>query len=822
MTNSKRSIIVHTEVLNKKTNKMETVMDTSSRQFPIAFTSKDDAAFIQKIGLVTVDTVNYVLSVIKANFFKRLAFTVGDSVRSMTLFDLFGPHKKLGKDETTGNEYDISYDGRPVNISINTYQCREIFNKKTALFDVSSVDVIKDMETSLSGIIGEPVIVPIIYVNESIFNQVDSMLKSFVGRKLNKASGGKDSSWSDACHDAARQLSETDEETEILYKQCLAVGIQSSKFAETGKPAIPEKWTTRLTYRVVDKRFPVPSPEKNLDKFYATYKLAFELFIKKCSDNFPKLSKVSIFQCPSSDVDTENADYTRYYDTAVKLRGIPSTKKTSIVRIRMRTRSGHSKDYYPENLKDAIKKSPKVNIKIPLDETVKPEDLCLPDSCTIPSKHNTLAVIAVELPSYKIEFNEEVFEEHGIGIDVNLADFLFNTTVKPSEISGYVDFVEALATFRKEHPDNVIFTRAPERLVREINKLANHATDKNRTAAFVLLAGVRDGNTVSDQHNWHPAPDYLHAFFKWMTNRKNEDGTPFYDVDQLRIISTNRTVRNQIRLIMTLYHRRKVEQSNWDKTHDPLKETFFDTPEAISGLKEINKHTDDLEQTIQQLVAEALINRIPEERSQFYVMEDVNLNELRNDSHVVSLFRTAQKDWGMTGGKLSVDKSTNTVTFVSKDPTVIPDIADTEYWKVISVKKDGDTTTVVTEPTERFVRQVIQDQVDGSLKKIVRFSGYKHFLESRCIKLGKLMTSVNPKHTSQICHVCRDEKRIAKKADKFSKDQCAEKNLNFRDGRVFICGNPECPMHGIEQNADENAAFNILYKSFEKKHKAKD
>lgn len=48
-------------------------------------------------------------------------------------------------------------------------------------------------------------------------------------------------------------------------------------------------------------------------------------------------------------------------------------------------------------------------------------------------------------------------------------------------------------------------------------------------------------------------------------------------------------------------------------------------------------------------------------------MENINLNEIRNDSHVVSLYRTAMKDWGMVGGKLTSDRQKNTITFKCKD-----------------------------------------------------------------------------------------------------------------------------------------------------------
>lgn len=813
--NQHSSIVVHTTKYNKKLDRYEPIKTIASLQFPIAFERGEDAEYLRTVSTATVDMVNYCSACIKEYMFKPFNFRVGDKFRAMTLFELFAPHKKLGVDPETGVVGDISWNGKPVNISINGYPSREIFNKKNALVGVDSAQIIELLSKKITELVGEQVTVPISYVNEVIFNQVDTVVKGYILRKLNKCASGKDSTWSDCCFAAGQEYGETNNEEEIIRKQLAVVGIQASQFADHGYPVIPEKWTTKMTYKMVDKRFPLPRPE-NVDKFNMAYKFAFEMFMKEFTERFPVIKKTSLMKCPVSVIDVDHVDYDRYYDTQVKLTNLPSCEKCGTIKLRMRTRSGHSTNYYPESLKDAVKKVPQVNIRFP--EGAMAQDMCLPDSCTAPARNNAFAMIATERPSWEIEFNEEVFENEGVGIDINLAEFLFNTTLKPSEIADYVDFVEALATFHKERPDNVIFTdKGPDRLVREIKYIVNHAHDKNRTAAFVLLAGVRDGNICSDLHNWHPAKDFLSTFFKWMLDRKNADGSPMYNDIQRKFINMTRSIRNDIRYIMTLIHRRKVEQSRWDRTHDPLKEKFFDTEFAIQNLAEFNKRTNNLEQSIQQIIAESLINRLPNERSQFYAMEDVNLNEIRNDSHVVGLYRTAQKDWGMTGGKLSIDKPNNTVTFVSKDPTVKPDIDSTEYWTVKTVAIVGDTTTVVTEPTERFVRQVIQDQVDGSLKKILRISGYKHFIEDRCLKLGKLMTSVNPKHTSQLCHVCQDAKRIAKKADKHSKEACTQKQLNFRDGRVFICGNPECSVHGIEQNADENAAFNILYKSYAKK-----
>ena len=789
------SIVVHTTKLNKKTQQEEPITDVAAIKFPCAFERGEDAEYLRKIHTGTVGMINYCFGLLKDKFFQPLTFVVNGEPRIITLFELFAPHQKLGtKDPVTKKNSEITFGGSPVNFSIDGYPCREIFNKKTPIIGVDSAQLIETFQTNLKDVVGEDVTVPLVYMNEVIYNVMDSMLKSFVRRKLNACSSGKDSTWSNSCYEVAKELAPTDIEAE---------------------PEMPKEWKTRFTCKLITEKTPLPPPS-DMDTFYMAYRLAMEKYMNEVLEHFPTIKRNSLMKVPSAIVDVDHTDYDRYYDTSFKLYGVPSTKKMETVKLRMRTRSGHSTNYYPESLKDAIKNKPQVSIKFPEDATA--EDMCLPDSCKHQAKHNPICTIATEHPSVEIEFNEEVFENEGVGIDLNLAEFLLNTTVKPSEITDYVDFVEALAAFYKERPDNVIFTdRAPDRLVREIKYIVNHASDKNRTAAFVFLAGVRDGNTVADQHNWHPAKDFLSTFFKWMLDRKNADGTPLYNEFQRKVIAMTRTIRNEIRLIMTLVHRRKIEQSIWDRSHDPLTEKFTDSEFAIQNLKEFNKRVADLEQTIQQVIAESLLNRIPKQRSQFYAMEDVNLIELRNESHVVSLYRTAQKDWGMTGGKLSVDRPTNTVTFVCKDQTVKPEVESTEYWKVKSVTTLGDTTTVVAEPTERFIRQVIQDQVDGSIKKILRVSGYKHFVELRCLKLGKLMVAVNPKHTSQLCHVCKDPKRIAKKSERLSKEACAEKGKNYRDNRHFWCGNPDCPCHGVDQNADENAAFNILHKSYAKR-----
>ena len=810
------SIVVHTTKLNKKTQQEEPITDVAAIKFPCAFERGEDAEYLRKVSTVTSGIINYCIDLIKDKFFNPLTFVVNGETRIITLFELFAPHQRLGtKDPVTKKNTEITFGGSPVNFSIDGYPCREIFNKKTPIIGVDSTQIIDILQRNLTEIIGEDVTVPTNYMYDVVFNSVDSMLKSYVRRKLNLCKSGKDSAWSNSCYEVAKELAPTDIEADVIKKQLLVVGVQVTHFAAYGIPEMPKEWKTRFTCKLINEKTPLPPPS-DMELFNKAYGLAMENFMKEVIDHFPINKSNKLMKTTFAVVDVDHTDYDRYYDTSFKLYSIPSTKNRGIIKLRMRTRSGHSTNYYPESLKDVIKPRNQVSIMFPDDATA--QDMCLPDNCKCPAKKNPVCTIAIEHPSVEIEFNEEVFENEGVGIDINLAEFLLNTTVKPSEITDYVDFVEALAAFYKERPDNVIFTdRAPDRLVREIKYIVNHASDKNRTAAFVFLAGVREGNTVADQHNWHPAKDFLCTFFKWMLDRKNADGTPLYNEFQRKVIAMTRTIRNEIRLIMTLVHRRKVEQSIWDRSHDPLVEKFSDSEFAIQNSKEFNKRVDDLEQTIQQVIAESLFNRIPKQRSQFYAMEDVNLMEIRNESHVVSLYRTAQKDWGMTGGKLSVDRPNSTVTFVCKDQIVKPEVESTEYWKVKSVTTLGDTTTVAAEPTERFIRQVIQDQVDGSIKKILRLSSYKHFVEGRCLKIGKLMVAVNPKYTSQLCHVCKDTKRIAKKSERLSKEACAEKGKNYRDNRHFWCGNPDCPCHGVDQNADENAAFNILHKSYTKR-----
>lgn len=814
------SIVVHTTKLNKKTNEQEPIKQVYTKKFPGAFESLADVEFLRKVHSETRSAIGEILELLKKDFFTVLKFKANDNIRAMTLFELFGGHDFLGgtvdDPQNPGNKVrvEVTYKKNPVNISINTYPCREIFNKKTNLLGITTVDIIKKIEDRLTKLCGEKVTVPVYYVNEVLYNSIDSVLKNYVNRKCNKFKGGHDRSWEKCCKEVAEKMGENDVESEILTKQMMYIGVQLTALANGGKPTLPKEWKCHFTYKLVDIRAKVPEPT-NIKQFNLAYSNALELFKKEVIDHFPDCEHYTLMKCPMSDIDVDHTDYSRYYDTSVKLTALPSREGSKNVKLRIRTRSGHTENYYPENLKESISGTPQINIWFP---DAPSEDMCLPDSCHTMAKHNPICNIAVTVPSCEVEFNADVFAEHGIGCDINLANYLINTTLKLSEIpkkGNYVDFTYWLAKFKEQRPDNIIFSEnAPTRLVREINYLVNHAKDKNRTAASVLLVGVREGNHDADKHNWHPSPDYLHTFFTWLLDKDFNEG-------QRSVIRMTRTVRNDIRLIQTYVLRRYVEQSKWDKTHDINVDKFSESELGRELQHTINQLTDNLEQTIQQLITLELINNIPDQRSQFYVMENINLNEIRNDSHVVSLYRTAMKDWGMVGGKLTSDRQKNTITFKCKDPTVQVNVESTEYWTVDKVVKKDDTTLVLAKPTERFCRQVIQDRVDGYLKKMLRISGIRTYIESRCAKLGKLMTTVDPKHTSQICHVCNDTKRIAKKSASYTKEVCAEKNINFRDGRIFICGNPNCIAHGTEQNADENAAHNILQKIFQKKTKKK-
>jgi hypothetical protein len=113
---------------------------------------------------------------------------------------------------------------------------------------------------------------------------------------------------------------------------------------------------------------------------------------------------------------------------------------------------------------------------------------------------------------------------------------------------------------------------------------------------------------------------------------------------------------------------------------------------------------------------------------------------------------------------------------------------------------------------------------ENCIRKSIMSGTLKHRIQGICEKNLIVFRTVNPKNTSNTCHLCGNDKHLK---DSESKklisggmkwrelvDYCAGHGKNLRAGETFICGGEKCKLHGVSQDADWNAAMVIAKRGF--------
>lgn len=801
-TNDSKSIIRTT--VDKDGNQLTR---TRTLMFPVAFRDERDAEWLMKVASVTKDTMNLVLGILRDRFFEPIQVTVGGEPKSITLFDLFD--KKSGVkapftvgDKTTNNGGTMS-----------TYTVREIFNPKCPLAG-HTIDEFIDHMNSLLQVESA---VDKTFIKESIFMRVQGAVIGAVDKKLNRVKGNakKDRTWSTCCRDAARKHAGTDLDAAVLARQIETFGVNIH--ADLHNPPTVKKWPEKCSVKVGGTSYPVKQPETD-EAFMEAYCDAIAMFKEAFKEAFPEIRRQALLFCPGIQLDWDSRDLGKFYDLPGKLTNIPAREKRKGIQVMLRTVSGHSKNYYPEDMKSVLKDVPAFSIRFGADMT--PGSVSSIDGMRKTEKV-VLGHVAANLPKVETAFNEEgIDESEGVGIDVNEASFLMNTTVKLSETNGAVDWVEAIAAFRKDYPTAYPFTKASARVIREMNDIADSVTESDRLLRVIPLVGLRDGKPADEKHGWKASPDPLVTFFAWLSKRKDEEGNPFYTQDQLSHIGHTRDYRNLVREETANHLHYFDEQSKWDLTHDGKVDPFSESAYGKELLAEREDLRERIEKEFSRLAVTGLLGIVNEGRIQYVKMEDVDLSEIKNERQAKTLWGTARSEWGMCDGKLSCNGGN--VEFVTECGFNIDAVKSTEFWRVKDVKREGDTVKVVAEPTEKYVELNARFWVDAYTKRALHLSSIKAIVEELCFKRGIHFTLIDPAYTSKLCHVCRSAEQVNRKGsstEKLGIEECMTHRVNFRNGRTFVCGNPECSMCGKVQNADDNAAVNILLPEISEKIK---
>lgn len=418
---------------------------TKTFKCPMVFESIADVQLLAAYGIALKNTVNWVLNLLSEHLFERLEIVCGEKRDIISLWDLYAGFKT--KDAPTIN-------GKTINKSVSSYVTREIMNSKASLFGVSTIDVIHYMEDELERIYNTRLVISVRTINECIYNKVDSMMKGFVGKKLNdtKAGAARDRTWENICRDVTREICHDDIAARKLAYQMEKIGVHLSPVLSGEMPEAP-KWNKNFSIKVgKTEKVPVPEPDMNDGTLISAYTEALNRFIVAVSKEHPVLGKLALVSVPSATFDIKAQDKKNYYDLPGVLNQVPTLDNKHKVRVHVRMQSGHSDRYYPATL-DGLAGCAKISFRIPENW----------ESGMVGDGSKKVEIDAMAHIPVKVNVNETAFTDtvdinDGIGIDLNLASFFMNTTVPVSRIRGGVDWIEAIRAFHEECPDAWMFS----------------------------------------------------------------------------------------------------------------------------------------------------------------------------------------------------------------------------------------------------------------------------------------------------------------------------------------------------------------------------
>ena len=785
----------------------KTNLVTKTYKCPMVFEDIADIQFLRIYGTALKDTINWVLTFISAHLFDKLHIVCDEKNSTITLWDLYSGYR-IPKNATIN--------GRPVNNCIGSkgYKTREILRDKTSPFGIATPDVLHHMEDILESHCHTHCKGDLTLIEECVYPEVNRMMLTYVGKKLNanKGKAKRDNTWTHICHEEAKRICTNDIDARILGFQLEKIGVQLAPILTGEMPIIP-KWNDKYALKIgKTEKIPVPVPNIDNDTTITAYIASIEKFIEVVKTEHPVLRKYSLISIKSASFDCSARDFSKYYDLPGILNGVPSYDKKHKFKVHVRMQSGHSEKYYPKTL-DGLSADAKISFRIP--------ENCSSGDGEERVVFDAMAHIPMEVIENEMVFTDSPSFEDGVGIDLNEASFFMNTTIPINKIKDGIDWIEAIQALYKANPKDWMFSeKAPARLRNELLSLASTDSSLSRGTGIIPLIGLRDCCVCDKEHNFQPTRrDTLENLFKFMIARKTIDQAPFYTTEQIATIQHTRRLRFLIRSEVGNCFNYFDEHQKWDKSHkangnDAPK--FKDSNIAKELLAEREKIANAIDIEISRLIINGFLDRIPNEMRQFISMEDVDLSETKTEYHTKSLYTTAKQEWGMCDGKLA--ESNGTITFETQCDFNLNAIKSTEFWNILMAKKSDTGVIVNAEPTKQYIERRNQDFADSFLKKALHFSSLKHRVEEMCKKRSIKFSTVDPKYTSQLCHVCYETlgeknalKFVYKKEDRkcITQQEAFTKHFNWRKGRTFICGNPECTLCGQKQNSDENAAFNI-------------
>jgi len=766
---------------------------------------------------------------IKERLFDQLTVITNDGTVNMTVFDIYCegiPEEYLNAEKkytiirgTTEYTVNASIGNGP-----NARPTRELFNPNSPILG-DRAEFISMIDNAISEETGITVETPATYWNECVCAKVDGMMKGYTQRvsMLSKAvNGHADTKWAFAVRSVAKKSCLDVFNYGKIVKVLTVCGPQTLKAINGEMPELKKAFgkdnkktlKTKVEGEALDITF--DEFEKLADKALEIYLDAYSEFKKAVIENVPNPNKVIPITLPELVVDRGSTLDSTYFDWKVTARGLPG----GTVDILIRAHSDKGTNYYPENLFALSKVCPKGTIVFNGDVNVSKmvcTDMHHPG--IPPMTLNIPYDVPRKVPSLDKEHIQDIDLAKTVGIDAGIAVAGLITTIKAKDIGpDMVDWHEAVHAYYQDHSETKLFTTTSTVSTRDdLKRLVDEYESGDYNFIAMLSIAMRDGSPTDAKHDWIPVSDPCAPMFAWLIHRTNADGTPFYTDRQIAIIGHTKLWRKFHRQLIANRRHYFYEQARWDRKHDTMTEIFAKRSKIAAELNdEYAKLTKKIRSESTFILSCELLNTKTFSKADIVSMENLNLNELEKTGKFTTLYTTVSKTWHMgpnEGYKLTASKNSNTAVIdfgrtVTKQE-IMSNCKDTTDWhapKEISI--NGSIVTLYCEPTKEGLRRRDSEWSDHYTKNAMHLALLKHDVERIVTRRGTLYKEVSAKKTSQTCHACGYGK-CAKKDVKLTQEQCLTKKVNFRDGRKFVCGNPECSLHGKLQNADVNAAFCI-------------
>ena len=807
------------------------VEERRTARCPAMCASKFDAIRLVNCAKGANRAIIAVCDRIKECLFDKVFVNTNKGVRAMSIFDIYNigmPDEYLNTDgkitiRCENKEYTLNKSAA-IGARQNTRPTRELYNEQSPVLGQRSVamQIIKEVFAQENGSMVE---IPPTFWNESVCAEIDKMMKGYAQRVSlisKKINGHSDSKWAESIRIVIKKTNYGVLEAGIIARVLLNVGPQPNKaindeFPDLGKVFGKDNnriFKTKIEGDEVNISY--DSFSRLIPQANEVYRNAFREFKRLVCEHIPKPQENRPLVVPKIVVARESNIDSTFFDWKVTLRDIPGGS----VNMYVRSHSDKGTSYYPKNLFAVTSEEPKGTLVF--NDTVDVENMIC-DDLQHPGKVSMMLNIPYKIKCCKPVFNKDSIKyidlSRTIGIDAGLAVAGLVTTVPGATIGrDMMDWHEAIHAYKSECPGAKLFVNTMSKTTRDdLHRLsAEYETGQYNFIAMLTIA-LRDGAPADKQHNWVPSCDPCAPMFNWLRYRKNADGTPFYSDRQKLIIGHTKCWRKFIRQLIANRRHYFAEQAEWDRTHEPLNEVFSKCSTLAHFL---NNEYDRLNNKIMaagtDLLSNELLNSEAARNASIIAMENLNLNEIEKTTKFRTLYTTVSRDWHMgasDGCRVTSSRTSNTAVIdfgriVTRDE-IMTLCKETPHWHIpCGIKIDGTIVTLTCEPTDEGIRCRDSEWADHYLKNAMHLALVKHDVERIGTRKGILYKEVSATKTSQTCHACGYGK-CAKKELKLSIEQCIAKKLNYRDGRKFVCGNPNCNMHGKMQNADVNAAFCI-------------